>query len=396
MSINSFVSSLIPSGSPQWLATSIYISVLLVVCCIAYFISVYFLRLLGKIASRTPTDWDDALLNRKMRRAISFLAPAVAANWLLGSLFAGMPRTFNFLNTAFSFYILWAVVHILAVLVDNIYDTLLKHPRERAYAVKGFFQMLKIIFIGVGVIIGLSMLIGKTPMTILTALGASAAVLSLVFKDTILGFVASIQLTANKMLHRGDWIIVPGTDANGEVIDISLTTVKVRNWDNSVTTVPPYNLISGSFCNFQNMRRMGRRRVAHAIYIDMDGVRLLDEGEIKALAEAGLVDAGRESNSRVNLGLLRRYLEKMISSHPEVDSKSLLMVRQLDPTPAGLPLQMYFFVKETRWMEYEHISDDIMNEVYAAVPRFGLRIFQQPSGRDLRSFTDAAEIKRIP
>ncbi|MDE6277814.1 MAG: mechanosensitive ion channel family protein [Muribaculaceae bacterium] len=375
---------IIPASWPSWLSIVILCAGVALVAVLTYYIAIYFLRIVEKVISRTPTTWDDDLLNRRILRAISQLAPAITVNWLLPALFGHTPQTFNLLSTLTSFYILWAVIHVLTVFVDNLYGAMSRRPKFKAYAVKGFFQMFKIIFIGVGVIIGLSMLIGKTPMTILTALGASAAVLSLVFKDTILGLVASVQLTANHMLHRGDWIIVPGLDANGEVTDISLTTVKVRNWDNSVTTVPPYSLISGPFRNYSPMKEAGARRVDRAIYIDINSVRYLSEEEVDSLAAEGFLSEEERNGGRaVNLGLMRRYLERLIGGHPLVSSSSTLMVRQLEPTPSGLPVQMYFFITDTNWVAYEHCAAEIMDEIYATVSRFGLRIFQTPAGTDL-------------
>lgn len=260
-----------------------------------------------------------------------------------------------------------------------------RREQLRPYAVKGIFQMFKLIVIGVGIIIALSLLIGKTPIAILTALGASAAVLSLVFKDTILGLVASIQLTANKMLERGDWITMPGRDLNGEVIDVSLTTVKVRNWDNSVTTVPPYSLITESFRNYRPMQLSGGRRVDRAIFIDINTVRFLDNAEIASLEADGLLPraSGCESRREVNLGLLRRYLEQFLTSHPDVNSEMTLMVRQLPPTQSGLPLQLYFFTRTTVWIDHEHVAADIFDQVYAVIGRFGLSVFQTPAGTDI-------------
>ena len=242
--------------------------------------------------------------------------------------------------------------------------------------------MSKRIFIGVGVIIGLSLLVGKSPVAILTALGASAAILMLVFKDTIMGLVASVQLTANKMLHKGDWIIVPKHNANGEVIDISLTTVKIRNWDNSITTVPPYSLISDSFQNYQAMRRAGARRVCRPVYVDINTIRFLSEAELTELKEAGFITEITEDHIS-NITLFREYLEKWLAAHSEVRDDLLYMVRQLEPTQAGLPVELYFFLRVVEWKEFEHLQSSIFDHVYAVAPRFGLTLFQSPTGRDL-------------
>lgn len=384
--IRLFISSQTPDGWPEWLSTVIMLIGIVLLAVITYYAAIYALRGVERLVARTPTDWDDHLLTPRLFRAVSQLAPAITVNWILPAFLGHTPQAYRLLSTLTSFYILWAIIHILTVFLDNLYNAMSRRQGLKAYAVKGVFQMFKIIFIGVGVIIGLSLFIGKTPMTILTALGASAAVMSLVFKDTILGLVASVQLTANRMVQRGDWIVVPGHDANGEVIDISLTTVKVRNWDNSVTTVPPYSLVSGSFRNYKPMQLSGARRVDRSIYIDLSSVRYLDAGELSALAAEGFVEARPAADARlVNLGLLREYLERRLAENPLVSKESTLMVRQLEPTPSGLPLQVYFFLTTTEWVPFEHEASAIMDEIYASVARFGLRIFQTPAGSDFRT-----------
>ena len=239
--------------------------------------------------------------------------------------------------------------------------------------------MFKLIVIGVAVIIALSILIGKTPVAILTALGASAAVLMLVFKDIILGLVASVQLTANNMLRKGDWIVVPKHNANGEVVDVSLSTVKVRNWDNTVTTVPPYSLVSVLFRIISLCRCRGQACMP-GLYVDVNTVRFCTREELEHLRARGwlegidMADAGHI----VNLQLLRRYLDRYLAMHPEVNPELTYMVRQLDPTTSGLPLQLYFFTRTTAWKEYERIQADVFDHVYAVVGHFGLSVFQTP------------------
>ena len=382
--IRVFIDSLTPDTWPAWLTSVAICAGIAILAVITYYICIYLLRIVEKVIGRTPTDWDDDLLNQRLLRALSQLAPALTVNWLLPAILGHTPGTYRLLSALTNLYILWTVIHILCVFIDNLYEAMSHRRKLKAYAVKGFFQMFKIIFIAIGVIVALSMMIGKTPLTILTALGASAAVLSLVFKDTILGLVASVQLTANKMLQRGDWIVVPGLDANGEVVDISLTTVKVRNWDNSVTTVPPYSLISGPFRNYKPMQATARR-VDRSIFIDINSIRRLSASELAELEKEGLVTAEDAAERTVNLGLLRRYLERRIAAEPLVSKKYTQMVRQEEPTPSGLPIEIYFFLTCTEWVKFEHAAADIMDEIYAAVPLFGLRLFQTPAGADLKS-----------
>lgn len=383
--IKTIVESVAPDFFHSQLTTLLLLLCIAVVAVAAYYLTKAVLMLFEHVILRSPTEWDDDLLNVRFTRAVSQLSPALVVSWMLPHLFGDGDRSVGWIDGVTSLYILWAIVYIIVIFLDNLYAAMARREQLRPYAVKGIFQMFKLIVIGVGVIIALSLLIGKTPIAILTALGASAAVLSLVFKDTILGLVASIQLTANKMLERGDWITMPGRDLNGEVIDVSLTTVKVRNWDNSVTTVPPYSLITESFRNYRPMQLSGGRRVDRAIFIDVNSVRFLDKAEITSLEADGLLapSSVRESGREVNLGLLRDYLEHFLSTHPDVNPEMTYMVRQLTPTQSGLPLQLYFFTRTTVWVEHEHVAADIYDHVYATIGRFGLSVFQTPAGTDL-------------
>lgn len=371
----------------------VFISLILIagiaVCAIAGF---YLTRLLlicvEKAIGKSSTKWDDDLISTKFISALSQLAPALIVSWLLPQCFAAANHdSVRWLEVLTYFYIIWTLVYIVNIFLDNLHNAMARRQKLRVYAVKGIFQMIKLITIGIGAIIALSLLIGKTPIAILTALGASAAILMLVFKDTILGLVASVQLTANKMVHKGDWVVVPKHDANGEVIDISLTTVKIRNWDNSVTTVPPYNLISESFRNYEPMRRSGGRRICRSIYIDINTVGFCSHNKLENLVNEGFIKPQDISSSEksVNLGLFRKYLEQWLTDLPEVRKDMTLMVRQMEPTQAGLPLEIYFFTSLTEWIAYEHFQSEIFDHIYATLPLFGLAIFQSPTGNDFHT-----------
>lgn len=350
---------------------------------IGYFLTKWTLELFEKLISRTKTKWDDDLLNPLMLRAISQLTPAIVVNWLLPGLFGTSVSAIKWLTALTSLYILWAAVRIVTIFFDNLYNAFLHRRRFRAYAVKGIFDTFKLIAICIGVIVGLSIIIGKSSVVIITALGASAAVLLLIFQDSILGLVASVQFTANKLMTRGDWIEDKSHDINGEVIEVSLTAVKVRNWDNSVSTVHPYALMKGSFRNYQPMRRSGGRRVDRSIFIDLNTVRFLTADEQTPLRDEGLITDEEMSARQVNLKLLRSYLERYLVNHDNVRHDMTTMVRQLEPTPSGLPLQLYFFVDNVAWEAYEALASDIFDHVYAVVSLFGLQMFQTPAGTDL-------------
>lgn len=264
-------------------------------------------------------------------------------------------------------------------------------------------KLIAAVLIGIMIV---SLLMGKSPLLLLSGLGAMTAVLMLVFKDPILGLVAGIQLSANDMLKIGDWLEMPKYGADGAVTDIGLTTVKVRNWDNTVTTIPTYALISDSFKNWRSMSESGGRRIKRSINIDTTSVHFLSEQEEQRLNRNPLlqhylnnkteelqqynqqaqVDLSSPLNGRrlTNLGTLRAYLEAYLRAHPHIHQHMTLMVRQLAPTPEGLPLEIYAFTNTTVWAQYESIQSDIFDHIYAVIEEFDLRIHQTPTGNDMR------------
>lgn len=382
--IREFFSGIITGHGSQLAVSIILILITVIAAALCYWITKKLLVLLERLILRSPTKWDDHLLNNRFLKAVSQLAPAICVRWMLPGFFGKTPETLHWLSSITSLYIVGALVLMTTVMIDNLYNAFTRRKKMKAYAIKGVFQMVKLVVIGIGAIIGISIIINKSPLVIITALGASAAILMLVFKDTILGLVASIQLTANNMLRKGDWIVMEKHDANGEVIDVSLTTIKVRNWDNSVTTIPPYALVSESFRNYEPMRVSGCRRVDRAIFIDANTVRFLTSDEMDSLHSEGWLDGIDLQGDRiVNLGLLRNYLEQYLRNNPLVSTGSTLMVRQLEPTNSGLPLQLYFFTNVTEWVAFEKIQSDIFDHVYSTVRRFHLSMFQTPAGTDI-------------
>ncbi len=376
---------------PQEQARSLYTPAMLLVIFVLALLLFWFCHRVISMAVRimtrkTQTHWDDDLLNDRVLSAVSHLAPALLIAYLLPDAFEEESQTRLWLSKATDFYILWAFIHLINSFLQSLFDAIDKRDRYRIHTMRGVLQMLKLFFIIIGTIIGISILFGQSPIAILTALGASAAVLMLVFQDTILGLVAGIQLTVNDMLKKGDWIVVPKADANGVVEEVSLTTVKVRNWDNSVTTIPPYALIKDSFHNYDPMLQAGARRISRYIYIDVNSIRFLEPDEIKKLINAQLITTDDLSNNSptVNLQLLSIHLERYILNHPDVRTDLIFMVRQLQPTPQGIPLELYFYTRVTEWKEYEHIQANIFDYIYASVNAFSLKIYQAPAGLDFQ------------
>ena len=287
--------------------------------------------------------------------------------------------------------------------LNTLYERQGDNARQRP--IKGYLQLLKIVFWLVAVILVVAALINRSPLVLLTGLGAMTAVLLLVFKDTLLSLVASMQIASNDMLRVGDWIEMPSQGADGDVIDISLHTVKVQNWDKTISTIPTHRLISESFRNWRGMSESGGRRIKRALLLDQTSVRFLDHEERQRLRRIALIDeyldrqreeledynatleaAGKDpvNNRRAtNLGTFRAYVTAYLRSHPGVHQDMTLMVRQLEPTPHGLPMQVYCFSADVGWIPYENLAGDIFDHLLAVLPEFGLRIYQQPGSGDV-------------
>lgn len=385
--IHDFLSSFLSENMVQKAFAPVTLVTITILAYLAYIFCHSVVAMIVRIiTNRTVSTWDNDLFNDRFLKAFSQLAPALLVAYLLPEAFREEGKVYVWLTKLTDFYIVWAFVNLANRFLQNLYDAFDKRKKYKIHTLRGVFQIFKLLFVCVGVIIGISILFNKSPLAILTAFGASAAVLMLVFKDTILGLVAGVQLTANDMLKKGDWIVVSKSGANGEVIDVSLTTVKVRNWDNSVTTVPPYTLISESFQNFKPMQQSGGRRVMRSVYIDLNSIKFCSQSQLSELKEKGfIVDEDIEdARHTVNIELLRNYLERYLETNPNVETTMTHMVRQLQPTPQGLPLELYFFTNNTEWVTYEHIQSAIFNHVYAVISEFGLAMYQAPSGNDFK------------
>lgn len=340
-----------------------------------------------RITLKTTVTWDDDLLNDRVLSAACQLIPAILVYNYIPDTFVSNEITFKWISKLCELYIVVAGARLLCVFMNAVYELLDRYAKFRAYPLRGIYQMLKLIVICVGVIVGISILVSRDPLLLLSGLGASAAVLSLVFKDTIVGLVAGVQLSANNMLKKGDWIVAPNFNADGEVIDVTLTTVKIRNWDNTLSTIPPYALISDSFQNWEAMRDSGVRRVKRWVYVDVNSVKFCTSEQIEQLQSHGMLSETDvvQASRTVNLGLFRKYLESYLCHHNEVSQMDTILVRQLQPTAEGLPIELYFFTNTAVWKEYERIQAEIFDHIYASVHEFGLRIFQVPGGNDIIS-----------
>ena len=338
-----------------------------------------------KLTSKTQNKWDDYLFNDRVLNDFCHMVPPIVITALIPFAFPNEPMTLAFVLKICWIYITIVVVRLICTFLTSLYTISSEHEKLKERSMKGFYQMMKLIVICVGTIIIISTLIDKDPVKILTGLGASAAILTLVFKDTIMGLVAGVQLTANDMLRPGDWITMPKYGADGSVLEVTLTTVKVQNWDKTISTIPPYALVNDSFQNWRGMRESGGRRVKRSINIDMHTVRFCTPEELETFRKEewmqGFEATGKEE---VNLYVFRHYLEHYLRTHPKVNQNLALMIRQLQPTAEGMPIELYFFSDGTEWIPYERLQAEVFDHLLATVHQFGLKVFQSPTGLDLR------------
>ena len=381
-----------------------------------------------KVTDKTEVTWDDVLFNKKVLTSACHIVPAVVIWSLMPLVYLEYPIFKEILERATGIYIVVMSVRTALVFIGSFKG--LESSEERRSSAQQYFHtfcgVLRILMLFVAGVVVVAILLGKNPLTLFAGLGATSAVLMLVFKDTILGLAAGVRLTSNDMLHKGDWITVKSVDANGIVEEMSLTTVKVRNFDNTIVTISPATLVNGSFQNWIGMQKSGGRRVQRKVYFDFRSIRFVDE-ELKArllekhfatedsfkpkeslqkmLAKAevgnehqtemekdqnvGLGNARQHEHqvladlrnpaalAPTNLQLYRKYMEKYLRERPEVNTEMTLMVRQLEATQCGLPMEFYFFVKDKVWVNYEHILAEIMEHAYALSAEFGLKIYQQ-------------------
>lgn len=338
-----------------------------------------------KITSRTKATWDDYLFNEKMMTSFCRMIPPIMFYLLLPFVFNNVPQVLDILLKGCLIYLVITTLMLVNSFLNSLYEISNEHETLRNRPLKGIYQMINLVAIGIGIILIISILIDQNAATILAGLGASAAVLMLIFKDSILGLVAGVQLSANDMLRPGDWITMPKYGADGDVLEVSLTTVKVRNFDKTITTIPPYALVSDSFQNWRGMRETGGRRIKRSIFIDMTTVHFCSEREKEMFASRGWIDEAqaKPETQVVNLYVFRNYLQNYLKEHPRTHKELMIMVRQMQPTSEGLPLEIYCFSNTTVWPEYEQIQGEIFDHILAVIPEFGLRIFQRPSGNDL-------------
>ena len=374
----------------------------------------FIVEILRSVAKRTNTKLGEYLLQESFFLRLSHLAPAFVISTLSEFVFHNYPVFNGFIAVLVNLYLVVIILWVIDALVDTLYKLYEESSLSTKLPLKGICQAVKIVVNVTGIIFILSILLDKSPLYFFSGLGALTAVLLLVFKDVILGLVAGIQLTANNMVRKGDWVEMPKYGADGDVIDVALTTIKIQNWDKTITTIPAHALVSDAFKNWRGMSESGGRRIKRSIYLDLSSVRFLKESEVLELERIELLkdylsgkrsDIGEEGldleehglaapllNGRnlTNSGTFRAYCIEYLRAHPSIHQKGMtFLIRQLAPTEKGLPIEIYVFVNDVRWIEYEAIQSDIFDHLLAALPVFNLRAFQLPSDASFAHLANA-------
>ena len=349
------------------------------------------------VVSRTKVEWDNILFGDKvLKRLCGIVTPMVITLLLplaISALNISSGWVISALQKGVEIYVVIAFALFMNTLFKAIFSIMVHRPAWQGKPLDGLLQIVQVVIALVAGILIVAILIERSPTGLLTGLGASAAVISFIFKDTLLGLVAGVQLSANNMLKVGDWIEMPSRGIDGTVIEVSLTTIKVRSWDNTIQTIAPYLLISEPFANWQAMRDTGGRRVKRSLNIDMNSVQLMDEeaiaklGEDRAIAKllSSIKSTTEEGESLTNADLFMRVVNRYINQHPRVNHTMIAMVRQLQPTERGLPIELYFFSADVNWVPYEHLQAEIISRIIALAPHFNLRLYQAPSGLDFKT-----------
>ncbi|WP_186577929.1 mechanosensitive ion channel family protein [Aquibacillus kalidii] len=400
----------------EYLTYIIMILFIGIICIIANFITKKFvMRIVSHFIKNNKFQWDDMLLERKVFHKISHVVPAIIIFFFAQA----FPTYQSFIEKAAIIYMIITGLTVIFSLLNAINDIYQTFEISKSRPIKGYLQVANIVVVIVGVLLVISILLGQSPFILLSGVGALSAILLLIFRDSILGLVAGVQLAANDMVRVGDWIEMPKYGADGDIIDISLVTVKVQNWDKTITMIPSYALVSDSFINWRGMQNAGGRRIMRSLFIDTTSISFLTEEMLERLkkihylsdylsrtekeiaeynARNDLDDSSTVNRrSMTNIGVFRIYVQNYLENHPQIRQDMTLMVRQLAPSEHGLPLEVYAFTNDVRWHVYETIQSDIFDHLFAVAPEFGIRLFQKPSGHDLKNMAAPStreEIKR--
>ena len=354
------------------------------------------IRAVRWVVHRTKFTWDDIIFDEKVMRRLGNILMPIIIKIAISSIIVALNITGAWLQNALYCVVdIWIVVSVLLFinsLLIAFYELLEQRPGLQGRPIRGLLQTCQVILILIGVILIVAILMNESPAILLTGLGASAAVISFIFKDSLMGLIAGVQLSVNNMLKVGDWIEMPSRDIDGVVEEVTLTTIKIRAWNNTLQTIPPYLLISEPFDNWQAMFSTGGRRIKRSVNVDITSIAFADDALIERLRNNeitrdlmnGVATESLEGVRFTNVDLYARCVNRFIDRHPRVNHKMLSMVRQLQPTECGLPIEMYFFTADVRWVQHEHLQTEIVSHVLAIAPLFDIRIYQAPNTLDIR------------
>ena len=397
----------------QTLATSaLALAAIALISMIAFFIvKLVLIKLINKLIAKTRSNLDDVLIKHNVFSRVAYLVPAYLVYTLSPQALEAYPMASKAIIVLAAIYMVIMVALIVDALINSLLEMYHSFSVSKRVPIKSFAQVAKLVTYFFATIVVVSLIIGESPLNLFAGLGAMTAVLMLVFKDPILGFVAGLQLSSNRMVAIGDWVDIPQHEASGDVLEIALTTVKVRNFDNTITTVPTQSLINDSFKNWRGMQESSGRRIKRSIVIDVNSIKFCDDEALNRYAKVDYIKEylkskdvelndhnsqhGTHTESMVNgrrltnVGTFRAYILAYLKHHPSIHQGMTVMARQLAPTDTGLPIEIYAFSSDKNWDNYEAIQADIFDHLFAVINEFDLRVFQQPSGSDVRSFLTA-------
>ncbi|MCH7403526.1 mechanosensitive ion channel family protein [Belliella kenyensis] len=400
------ISAGVSTGSVAYWKLLISISLLAIIAVIVFFVTKkVIINYIYKLVRKSPITWDDILADHQVFNNVAHFVPALFVRALAPAIFSDFPDILPFVIKLTDTYLIIVGMTVFFALLKVSEFALTRHPAFKDKPLTSYFQLVRIIlYIGTGIFV-LSILLGKSPLYFLSAFGAMTAILLLIFKDTILGLVASVQMSSNDMVRVGDWVEMPKFNADGDVIAINLNTVKVQNWDRTITTIPTYYFITDSFKNWRGMVESGGRRIKRSLHINSHSINFVDpekreifkkfnlltnyvtsrQEEIDKHNQDNQIDTSILINGRrmTNIGVFRKYVELYLQNHPKIKKNMTIMVRQLAIEDRGIPIEIYCFTDTTAWLEYESIQADIFDHLLAAAAYFDLEIFQVPSGKDI-------------
>ncbi len=381
------------------------ISVLLIIFFLDWLAKGIILSTVDKLIRKSKVKWDDIFLEHKVFHNVAHIVPILSIDFLLPIFFEEYPDFIYLIDTITDIGFLWIIVLVLMSIISSLTQLSKKGEQYVSIAIQSLSQLVKIVIIVFAVIVTFSIILKIDLSAIFGALGALMAVIILVFRDTILGFVASIQMSASKMVKIGDWVAMPSYSADGPLIELNLMTAKIQNWDKTITSVPTYALISSSVKNWEGMSESGVRRIKRSINFDVNSIKFIENSDLEIYTQYNLIKNYIEKTEskiteynqtnvenpnmvvnirkQTNIGVFRKYAEEYLKSRPDISQTQTLMVRQLQASEKGLPLEVYCFSTDTAWVNYEGIQSDIFDHLFAVANEFGLRIFQNPTGMDL-------------